>query len=66
MVMKSSILWDITQRSPLKVNRRFGEKYRLYLQGRRSRVRNQCESSSQGNFQKTTLRCISEDRIFRI
>jgi hypothetical protein len=25
------IFWDMTQRSPLKVNRRFGGKYRLHL-----------------------------------
>jgi hypothetical protein len=29
--MKSSIYWDITRCSPVKVNRRFGEVYRLYL-----------------------------------
>jgi hypothetical protein len=42
--MKSTILWDITPCSPLKFNRRFGGKYRLYLRGRRiSRARNQRE-----------------------
>jgi hypothetical protein len=36
------ILWDITPCSPLKVNRRFGETYRLHLQDRKiSRARNQ-------------------------
>jgi hypothetical protein len=35
VVMKSPIFWDITPCSPLKVNRRFGEKRRLHLQGRR-------------------------------
>jgi hypothetical protein len=35
VVIKSSILWDITPCSPLKVNRRFGETYRLHLLGRR-------------------------------
>jgi hypothetical protein len=34
VVMKSDIVWDITSCSPLKVNRRFGGTYRLYLQGR--------------------------------
>jgi hypothetical protein len=29
VVMKSSIFWDITPRSPLKVNRRFGGTYPL-------------------------------------
>jgi hypothetical protein len=32
VVMKSSVFWDITPRSPLKVNRRFGEAYRLHIQ----------------------------------
>jgi hypothetical protein len=43
--LKNTIFWDITPRSPLKVNRRFGGTYRLHLQGRRiSRARNQPES----------------------
>jgi hypothetical protein len=32
VVMKSTILWDITPCSPLEVNRRFGGTYRLHLQ----------------------------------
>jgi hypothetical protein len=32
VIMKSSVFWDITLCSPLKVNRRFGETYRLHLQ----------------------------------
>jgi hypothetical protein len=45
VIMKSAIIWDITPCSPLKVNRRFVETYRLHLQGRRiSRARNQRES----------------------
>jgi hypothetical protein len=35
VVMKSSLFWDITPFSPLKVNRRSGETRRLHLQGRR-------------------------------
>jgi hypothetical protein len=35
VVMKSTVFWDITMCSPLKVNRRFGGTYRLHLQGRR-------------------------------
>jgi hypothetical protein len=35
VVMKSSIFYDITPCSPLKVNRRFGRTYRLNLQCRR-------------------------------
>jgi hypothetical protein len=43
--LKSTIVWDITPWSPLKVNRSFGGTYRLHLQGRRiSRGRNQPES----------------------
>jgi hypothetical protein len=34
VVMKSTIFWDIMPRIPLKVNRRFGGTYSLYLQGR--------------------------------
>jgi hypothetical protein len=33
VVIKSSILWDITPSSPLEVNRRFGGTCRLHLQG---------------------------------
>jgi hypothetical protein len=40
LFMKSTIFLNITQCSPLKVNRRFGGKYLLHLQGRRiSRAR---------------------------
>jgi hypothetical protein len=45
VVMKSTVFWDITQSSPLKVSRRFGGTYRLYLQVRISRARYQRESS---------------------
>jgi hypothetical protein len=39
--LKSSIFWDITPCSPLKVNRRFGGTCRLHIQGRRiSQARN--------------------------
>jgi hypothetical protein len=37
VVMESTIFWDITPCSPLKVNGRFGGTYHLYLQGRRIR-----------------------------
>jgi hypothetical protein len=33
--LKSSIFWDITPCSPLKVNQYFEEKFRLHPQGRR-------------------------------
>jgi hypothetical protein len=42
VVMKNTIFWDIMLCSPLKVNRRFAETYRLHLQGRKiSQARNQ-------------------------
>jgi hypothetical protein len=45
VVMKSTIFWDITPCSPLRVNRRFGGTYCLRFQGGRiSRERNQRES----------------------
>jgi hypothetical protein len=48
VVMKSIIFWDITPCNPLKVNRSFGETYRLHLQGLKiSRVRNQRKSRGQ-------------------
>jgi hypothetical protein len=37
VVMKSTIFWDITPCSALKVNRRLGGTYHLHLQGRRIR-----------------------------
>jgi hypothetical protein len=46
--MESSLFWDITPCSPLKVNWPFGETCRLHLQGRRiSQARNQLESTWQ-------------------
>jgi hypothetical protein len=43
-ILKSTIFFDITPYSPLKVNRRFGGTYRLHLQSRRiSRAKNQRE-----------------------
>jgi hypothetical protein len=47
--MKGSIFWDITQCSPLKVNRCYGGTYSLHLQGRISRAWNQSNSSWQEN-----------------
>jgi hypothetical protein len=35
MVIKSSVLLDITPCSPLKVNRRYGGTFRFHLQGQR-------------------------------
>jgi hypothetical protein len=43
--MKSTVFWDITPCSPLKVNRRFGGTFRLNLQGRISRAKYQRKST---------------------
>jgi hypothetical protein len=44
-LLSDSVLWDITPCRPLKVNRRFGETFRLHLQARKiSRTRNRRES----------------------
>jgi hypothetical protein len=43
--MNSTIFWDITPCSLLRVSRRFGRTYRLHVQGRKiNRARNQRES----------------------
>jgi hypothetical protein len=56
VVMKSSIFWDITPCSPLKVNRSFRETHRLDLQGRRNRrTRNQRETRWQAKQSLATL-----------
>jgi hypothetical protein len=48
VVMKNAVFWDMTPRSPLKVNRRFGGKYRLHLHdGIISPERNQSEENLQ-------------------
>jgi hypothetical protein len=44
VVMKSSVFWDITTCSPLKVSRCFRGTYRLHFQGRISRARYQREA----------------------
>jgi hypothetical protein len=63
VVMRSSIFWDITPRSPLKVNRRFGGTC-LHLQGRRIRqARNQPESRWQAEERVASIYRVSpEDR----
>jgi hypothetical protein len=46
--MKSTIFWDITLFSPLRVNQSFGGTYRLHLQDKKiSGARNQRESKWQ-------------------
>jgi hypothetical protein len=58
VAMKSSIFWDVTPCSPLKVNRRFGRTCRLYFNGRRIRpARNKREvkrKETSTDFQRTT------------
>jgi hypothetical protein len=47
MNMKSSGFWDVTPCGQVKAKRRFGETYRLHLQGRMvSQARNQREAYS--------------------
>jgi hypothetical protein len=59
--LKSTILWDITPCSPLRVNRRFGGTYRLHLQDRKiGEAKNQRESTWVDS-ERTTLRYIPED-----
>jgi hypothetical protein len=73
--MKRFIFWNTMQRSPLKVNRRFGGTCRLHRHGRRiSQARNQresrwqakmgviCSSETSVDFQRTTRRYIAKDR----
>jgi hypothetical protein len=70
--LKHSVLWDIMPSSPLKVNQRFGETYRLHLQGwRLSQARNHHEAGSKQrpspsqmlvNFQWTTCHFVPKDR----
>jgi hypothetical protein len=70
--MKSTIFWDITPCSLLNINRRFGGKYRLHLQGYRiSRARNQRESrakpvESQPTFRGTYRHHLQGQTISRV
>jgi hypothetical protein len=71
--MKSTVLWDITPCSPLKVNRRFAETYRLHLQGSKNKPSKKpawkhllnmeaiCSSKTSVDFQRTTRRRIPEN-----
>jgi hypothetical protein len=44
VVIKNPVFWDITPCCPLKINRNFGEIFRLHLQDRRiNQARNQYE-----------------------
>jgi hypothetical protein len=49
--INSSIFWDITPPSPLKINQRFGGTCRLHLQsGKISQERSNLEAGSKQNF----------------
>jgi hypothetical protein len=53
--VNSPVYLDITLCNPLKISRRFGETYRLHLQGRRiSRTRNQGERRWQAELKSFT------------
>jgi hypothetical protein len=67
--MESTIFWDITTCSPLKVNRRFGGTYRLHLQGgswwlrpgifRKPKGRG--TSVAESRYQATALKTVTEN-----
>jgi hypothetical protein len=68
---KSSIFWDITHCSPLKVNRRFGGTYRLCLSPAFTlvscstycstlKMEAMCSSETSADFQRTTRHYIPE------
>jgi hypothetical protein len=60
--MTSTIFWDITPCSPLKVNRRFEGTYRLHLHGRKKKAsKKPAWKQVAVDFQRTTRRYIPED-----
>jgi hypothetical protein len=73
VVMKSTILWDVTSCSPLRVNQHFGGTYCHQLQGRKIRwflaqlifstlkMEAKCSSETSVDTQRTTRRYIPED-----
>jgi hypothetical protein len=67
--LKGNILWDIKGCIPFKVNRRFGEKYRLLLSRRvpawlilRLSKMETCSSETSGGHEQATRQYVSEDR----
>jgi hypothetical protein len=65
VVLKTSMFWDMTPCSPLKVNRRFGEICRLHLQSRStSQARNQHLSRWLNNCVGSGLLLFKKDRNF--
>jgi hypothetical protein len=60
VVLKSTIFWDRTPCSPLKVNQQFGGTYHLHLQGREvSQGRNQREAASSSVICFTLVSCLA-------
>jgi hypothetical protein len=60
MVMNSSVLWYIPLYSPLKVNQRFGGRYRFHFQSRRiSQTINQHEAGSKMRLLATNFVLVS-------
>jgi hypothetical protein len=58
--MKSSVFWDITPCNAVKVNHRFGGRYRLHLKGLKvSQARNQHEVGSKEIKQALLLQRVS-------
>jgi hypothetical protein len=63
-ILKSINFWDIMPCSPLSVNRRFGETYRLHLQGRRNKFSKKPASKQVGRFLlKMEAICFSETAV---
>jgi hypothetical protein len=65
VAMKSSVFWDVTPYSPLKVNWRFRGRYRLHSEGRRiSQTRNQRESKWLGDVQSVDSQLTFRRNVF--
>jgi hypothetical protein len=56
--MKSIIFWDMTTCSPSSFDRRFGEAYRLHLQGRRNNL-SKNQQASRWQAERTTRRHVT-------
>jgi hypothetical protein len=79
VVMNSSVFWETTPCSPLRVNRNFGGTCRLHLQVRRisqsiilasclvySSSLKTCSSKISVDLQRNTRRCIPEHRTYSV
>jgi hypothetical protein len=63
--MKSTIFWNTTPCSPLKVNWRFGGTYHLHIQGQRiCRARNKCEAGGKRSSCSTYFSTLKMDALF--